>query len=104
MKLLKDTIIVSKAYEADKEAYSGFEGTDLSKNLKARGVKKVFVGGLATDYCVKNTVLDALKAGFKAVILEDAIRGIDAKAGDSERAVKEMLEKGARKAVLSDFA
>ena len=104
LKLPKNVIITSKAYEADKEAYSGFDGTDLSTKLKALKVKRLFIGGLATEYCVKNTVLDALKAEFETILLEDAIRGIDAKKGDSERAVKEMLKKGARKAILSDIS
>ncbi|MFQ6081511.1 MAG: bifunctional nicotinamidase/pyrazinamidase [Candidatus Bathyarchaeia archaeon] len=97
------TKVISKGLDPDKEAYSGFEGTDLREELKKRGIEKVFVGGLATDYCVKNTVLDALKLGFKAVILEDAVRGVDVKPGDSEKALEEMVKKGAKKAVLSEI-
>lgn len=103
LRLPKNTIIVSKAYERDKEAYSGFQGTDLAERLRALGIKRLFIGGLATDYCVKNTVLDALKEGFEAYLLEDAIKGIDAQPGDSEKAIKEMVEKGAKLVRLSDL-
>ena len=95
--------IVSKASSPDKEAYSGFDGTSLEEELKNAGIRRVFVGGLATDYCVKSTVLDALKLGFKTVLLLDAIRGVDVKPGDSEKAINEMFRKGAEWATLSDF-
>lgn len=95
--------IVSKATDPFKEAYSGFEGTNLAEDLKRAGVKRVFVGGLATEYCVKNTVLDALNLGFEIFILEDAVRGINAMPSDVEKAMKEMLEKGAKKITLSDL-
>ena len=55
----------------------------------------MFVGGLATDYCVKNTVLDALKSGFETALLTDAVRGVELNPGDSEKAVEEMIGKGA---------
>lgn len=100
--LPKRTEIISKATNPEREAYSGFDGTRLGEDLKRRGIKKVFVGGLATDYCVKSTVLDALKLGFETVLLEDAIRGVDVRAGDSERAIRKMVEKGAKKAVSSE--
>jgi len=100
--LPKGTKIISKAMDPEREAYSGFEGTRLEEELKRRGIERVFVGGLATDYCVKNTVMDALKLEFETILLEDAIRGVDVKPGDSERAVGEMVKKGARKAVFFD--
>ncbi|MBS7653634.1 nicotinamidase [Candidatus Bathyarchaeota archaeon] len=95
--------IVSKATDPFKEAYSGFEGTNLAEDLRRAGVKRVFVGGLATEYCVKNTVLDALNLGFETFILEDAVRGINVKPSDIEKAMKEMLGKGAKKITLSDL-
>jgi len=101
--LPKGTKIVSKATNPAKEAYSGFDVTGLGEELKAMGVTRGFIGGLATDYCVKSTVLDALNLGFKTILLEDAVRGVNVKLGDSEKAVKEMLEKGAKKINLSDL-
>ena len=95
-KLPKRTRIISKATNPKKEAYSGFDGTNLEEEMKRNYVLKVFVGGLATDYCVKNTVLDALKLSFEVVLLEDAIQGIDVRPGDSERAIEEMKIKGVR--------
>ena len=103
LKLPKESKIVSKASQADKEAYSGFDGTDLERELRDAGIRRVFVGGLATEYCVKSTVLDALNLGFETVLLLDAIKGVDVNPGDSERAIREMLESGAKKASLSDF-
>ena len=93
--------VISKAYERDKDAYSGFQGTDLESRLKREGIKRVFVGGLATDYCVRATALDALAAGLEVVLLEDAIRGVDVKPGDSERAIDEISRRG--RALLNTF-
>jgi nicotinamidase/pyrazinamidase len=95
LKLPLDSIIVSKATEPDKEAYSGFDGTNLDKLLKGKGVTRLFVGGLATDYCVRATVLDALRLGFCVFLLLDAIKGVNVQPEDSERAIVEMMEKGA---------
>ncbi|HOP32164.1 MAG TPA: bifunctional nicotinamidase/pyrazinamidase [Candidatus Hydrothermia bacterium] len=95
LNLPKDTIVVSKATEPEKDAYSGFDGTNLEKALKGQGITRIFVGGLATDYCVKATVLDALRLGFCTFVLLDAIKGVNIVADDSERAIIDMLEKGA---------
>ena len=67
--------------------------------LRQRGIERIFVGGLATDYCVKHTVLDGLKEGFKVVLLTDSTRGVNLESGDSERAIAEMLQAGAEIAV-----
>ncbi len=87
--------IVSKATTRDRDAYSGFEGTDLDAWLKRAGIGRVFVGGLATDYCVLNTVRDALRIGYATFLLADAVRAVDAQAGDGERAIAEMRRLGA---------
>ena len=88
-------MIIDKATGPDAEAYSGFQGTELAGRLRERGITRVFVGGLATDYCVKNTVLDALEAGFETVLVEDACRGIDIPPGTVAEAVVEMRQAGA---------
>lgn len=93
--LHEDMEIISKATQSEKEAYSGFDGTDLKQKMEEKEVKRVFVGGLATDYCVKNTVLDSLEAGFDTYLLKDATRGVNVEPGDSEKAVKSMREAGA---------
>ena len=87
--------IVSKATTRDRDAYSGFEGTDLDEWLKRAGVSRVFVGGLATDYCVLNTVRDALRLGYATFLLADAVLAVDVQAGDGERAIAEMRRLGA---------
>jgi len=94
VKLPEDAIIISKADKPDKEAYSGFEGTNLAEILKNKGVNEVYICGVATEYCVKATALDALKYGFDVYILRDAIKGIDPEG--EERALKELEEKGAK--------
>ncbi|HYJ86765.1 MAG TPA: bifunctional nicotinamidase/pyrazinamidase [Pyrinomonadaceae bacterium] len=79
----------------DEDSYSAFDGTDLAVQLRSFGVEEVWVGGLATDYCVKNTVLDALKEGFQVKALEDAMRAVDVNPGDGQSAIEEMRESGA---------
>jgi nicotinamidase-related amidase len=103
LKLPEDIEVVSKAYEPDKDAYSGFEGTDLEERLRRYGIEKVFICGLATDYCVKNTVLDAISRGFETFLLTDAIKGIDANPGDSEGAIEEMKQRGAKLMSFNDI-
>jgi len=98
-----DATIVSKAMQEDADAYSAFGGTTLAGMLRGRGVKRLLVGGLATDYCVLNTVRDALQEGFEVALLTDAIRAVDVKPGDGARAQRQMREAGAASAQLSDF-
>jgi len=100
-------VVISKGMEYEEDSYSGFQGTDvrgikLAELLRQCGAVRLFVGGLATDYCVKHTILDSIKERFKAVLLEDAIRSVDIRPGDSERAIAEMIRAGAEKS--SDLA
>jgi len=95
----KNALVVSKATEPDKEAYSGFQGTDLSSTLKRMGVTELFVGGLATDYCVKNTVGDALREGFLVNVLTDCVRGVNLKRTESAKALRWMKVRGAKERV-----
>ena len=100
---LPDTVVVvSKATDPDRDAYSGFQETGLERQLRAKGVKRVFVAGLATDYCVLATVKDALAAGFEAVVLVDAVRAVNVTPGDGERAIGEMRALGAAVARSED--
>lgn len=86
--------VISKGL-GDEDSYSAFDGTDLALQLERLGVKEVWVGGLATDYCVKNTVLDALKHGFRVKALKDAMRAVELKPGDGDQAIAEMEAAGA---------
>lgn len=95
--------IVSKAQTPERDAYSGFGGTDLEALLRARGATRLLVGGLATDYCVLNTVRDALARGFQVLLLKDAIRAVNVQPGDGDRAEQEMLAGGARPITLQDL-
>ena len=88
-------VIITKGNESGRDGYSAFEGrtragTTLADDLRSRGVTHLVVGGLATDYCVRASVLDARRAGFEVTVLTDAIRGVEVTPGDSARALEEM--------------
>ena len=93
--LVEGTIRINKGGESDKEAYSGFQGTDLEDQLKDQGVERIFVCGLATDYCVKATVLDGIQSGFEMMVIADAIMGVEVRPGDSSFAIENMKGAGA---------
>jgi nicotinamidase/pyrazinamidase len=95
LRLPPGTSIISKATARDAEAYSAFAGTGLHRELQSRGVRRVFVGGLATDYCVLNTVRDALALGYQTVVLRGAIRAVERNPGDGVNAERAMREAGA---------
>jgi nicotinamidase/pyrazinamidase len=90
----KIDIVVDKGQAVDTDGYSGFESTDLEEILRERGITQVTVVGLATDYCVKNTALDALRAGFQVTVDSTAARGVEVQPGDSERALEEVRAAG----------
>ena len=101
LKLPQNAIIVSKGMQANQDGYSAFEGVDaegrsLLDLLKHRKIEVLYVGGLATDYCVKTSVLDALKLGFQVHLLLDAIKGVNIDFQDSEKAISKMIENGAK--------
>lgn len=89
------TVVISKATDPKKEAYSAFEGTTLDERLREAGVRRLFIGGLATDYCVLNTVRDAIAHGYAVVLLMDAIRAVNLKPDDGRQAEEEMVRLGA---------
>lgn len=106
LKLPKKPIIMSKGMDPREESYSAFHAVDsngasLFNLLKILGIVELYVGGLAADYCVKHSVLDALKEGFKATVLTDAIKGVNLDPGDSDEAIEEMAAYGARKIIFS---
>lgn len=101
LRLPMETVILSKGMDPNKESYSAFQGVDSNrirfiKLLRTFGIDHILAGGLATDYCVRWSVLDAIKYGFKVTLLRDAIKGVDLEPGDSERAIKDMVKRGAR--------
>ena len=100
LKLPPPTIVVTKGEDPERAGYSAFEGhtaegKTLLADLRQRQVAHLYVGGLATDYCVKHSVLDARAAGIQVTVLEDAIAGVDMEPGDSARAIAEMIDAGA---------
>lgn len=107
LKLPPQVLVVSKGMDPAKDSYSAFQASDaqgkgLLDILREKNVEELFVGGLATDYCVKASVLDALKH-FKVNLLMDAVKGVDVHPGDSEKAFEEMTAKGARPMILKDL-
>jgi len=103
-----EAVIVSKGMDPDQDAYSAFQAEDgmgrtLLALLAERGVRRLYLGGLATDYCVRATVLDAVREGFQVVVLADAIGAVDLEPGDGARAIDEMQGVGARLTTLLEL-
>lgn len=92
-------LIALKGQHPDRDAYSGFQETILKEDLVEHGIKRIFICGLATDYCVKQTSLDALKNHFEVYVLTDLVRAVDAHPGDGERALEELKS---QKTILID--
>ena len=87
--------VISKGFDERADGYSGFDGTQLAQLLRDEGVQEVWVGGLATDYCVKQTVLDARREGFQVKALADAMRAVNVHPDDGAKAIEEMKAAGA---------
>ncbi len=97
--LPKDAIVLSKGMDPEQDSYSGFQalnsgGRDLESVIRDLGIDAIFVCGLATDYCVRATALDATRRGIRVWVVEDAVKGVDVKPGDSEAALREMRAAG----------
>jgi nicotinamidase/pyrazinamidase len=97
-------VVIYKATEPDQDAYSAFQGTSLDERLRAAGVRRLFVGGLATDYCVLNTVKDARKLGYAVCLLTDGIRAVNVQPDDGSKAEEEMVHLGAVPIRLENLA
>ena len=95
LRLPPGAVVLSKGTDPQRETYSAFDGTGLTERLHAAGVRRVWVGGLALDYCVKATVLDARREEFETHLIEPATRPVEAKAGDGDRALEAMRIAGA---------
>lgn len=109
LRLPAETLVASKGMSGKDDGYSALEGVaptgrGVLDQLRARGVTRVHVGGLATDYCVRATVLGGLAAGFDVYVLTDAVRAVDVRSGDGDRALAEMLAAGAHAETLAGFA
>ncbi len=97
-------VVVDKGTARETDGYSGFAATTLADDLRAHGVRRLFVCGLATDYCVKATALDARDAGFETVVIEDAAAAVNVNAGDEKRALDELRDAGVSVATSADVA
>lgn len=104
LQLPSSAVIISKAATVEQDAYSGFQGASLDQQLRAANIHRLFIGGLATDYCVLNTVRDALRLGYEVLLLGDAIRAVDVQSGDGLRAEEEMTKLGAQRITLEEVS
>ena len=91
-----DALIISKGTDPTDEGYSMFQGTDLAQRLEAAGVRRLWVGGLALDYCVRATVLDGLEAGSEVHLIGDAVAAVNLNPDDGDKALRRMKSAGAR--------
>ena len=103
LRLPAQTVIIDKATTRERDAYSAFGHTELQARLRAGHVLRLIVCGLATDYCVRSTVLDALALGYRVVVLRDAIAAVELQPGDGERALRQMRDAGAVIATSADL-
>lgn len=97
-------VAVSKGCEADAPGYSAFDATDLTQRLRAAGVRRLFIAGMPTDYCVQHTARDALAQGWDVVVLTDAVAALDIKEGDGLRALQTVQREGAELAQVVQVA
>lgn len=97
-------VVIYKGIDPDQDAYSGFQQTALHRHLQAIGVRRLFVGGLATDYCVLNTVKDARALGYDVCLLKDGIKAVNLNPEDGRRAEEEMRRLGAIPIALEQLA
>lgn len=104
LRLPSSAVIISKAHTPEQDAYSSFLRTDLDRKLRDAGIRRVFIGGLTTDYCILNSTRDALQLGYQVFVLADAIRAVNVQPGDGTRAVEEMIALGAQCITLQGFA
>jgi nicotinamidase/pyrazinamidase len=100
LRLPPETIVVSKGMDPQTDSYSCFDafeadGTPMAESLRRRGVERLYVGGLATDYCVRSSVIAAAREGFRITVLIDGCRGVNLKPHDSEKAIVDMVREGA---------
>ncbi len=103
LKLPVGSTIVRKGQEPQSEAYSGFDGTTLDTHLKRLEIKRIFVGGLSTEYAVQHTVYDALQRGYSAFVVTDGISAINANPDDDKRALDSMLASGAKAVTTTEL-
>jgi nicotinamidase/pyrazinamidase len=96
--------IVDVGVERDDEGYSGFEKSKLADLLHEAGVDEVAVVGLATDYCVRASAIDACREGFDTTVVTDAIRAVEVNPGDGERALEDMERAGAKLATSRELS
>jgi len=104
LRLPPSVVVISKASTPDEDAYSSFLGTDMDDRMRAAGIRRIFIGGLTTDYCVLNTTRDALRFGYRVFVLADVIRAVDVQPGDGQRALEEMVRLGARCITIEEIA
>jgi nicotinamidase/pyrazinamidase len=95
LRLPLNTKVVSKGYELDVDSYSAFGGTDLKEKLQNAGIRRLWIGGLTQDYCVRETSLDAMREGLEIHVIVDGTRAVNVNPGDGSRALEDIVRAGA---------
>jgi nicotinamidase/pyrazinamidase len=95
LRLPENVQIINKGHDPDQDSYSAFGGTQLKQELRRAGIRRLWVGGLAQDYCVRETVLDAIREGFEVYVILDATRAVNVRPDDGTRALDELRQAGA---------
>lgn len=108
LKLSPGVIIMSKGMDPERDSYSCFDayeadGTPMAESLRRRGIDHLYIGGLATDYCVRSSVVGALREGIRITVLIDGSLGVNLRPHDSERAIAEMVSEGAQMVTLNSM-
>ncbi|MCM2358904.1 MAG: bifunctional nicotinamidase/pyrazinamidase [Geobacteraceae bacterium] len=108
LRLPADVTVVSKGMDPDKDDYSAFhavteQGEPLPEKLRELGIARLYLCGLATDYCVRASALEGVKQGLAVTVLKDAVKGVNLKPGDSSRALKEIVKAGGELADLAEI-
>jgi nicotinamidase/pyrazinamidase len=103
MKDVRIDVIVDVGQGRNDEGYSGFEHSDLERILRDNDVDEVYVCGLATDYCVRASAIDACRKGFAVTVVQDAVRAVDVNPGDGDQALQDMRDAGARIATSDEL-
>ena len=108
LRLPDDSLVFSKGMDPERDDYSALHarsdaGTPLPDFLKTEGIGRLYICGLATDYCIRQTALEGVRQGFAITVLVDAVRGVNLQPGDSERALAEIKAAGATFAILDEL-
>jgi nicotinamidase/pyrazinamidase len=94
LELTPETVVINKGIQSEQDSYSAFGGTNLADRLRSMGVRRVWIAGLALDYCVKETALDARRNGFETHLIHEATRAVNVETDDAAAALADLRDAG----------